>query len=83
MHSLKWCGDREIWIMNWKQLICMWCGIAAICGLGWLGLYVEHFAYMGYKGFFFRAFFVALVTGGLIVTFRDKKATKPKDERKQ
>jgi hypothetical protein len=54
----------------------MWFGIAAICGLGWLGLYVEHFAYMGYKGFFFRAFFVALVTGGLIVTFKDKK---PKD----
>ena len=44
--------------MNWKQLVCMWCGIAAICGLGWLGLYIEHFAYMGYKGFFFRAYFV-------------------------
>jgi hypothetical protein len=51
----------------------MWFGIAAICGLGWLGLYVEHFAYMGYKGFFFRAFFVALVTCGLIITFRNKK----------
>ena len=62
--------------MNRKQLVFMWLGIAAICVLGWLGLYVEHFAYMGYKGFFFRAFFVALVTGGLIVTFRDKK---PKD----
>ena len=66
--------------MNRKQIFFMWCGIAAICGLGWLGLYVEHFAYMGYKGFFFRAFFVALVTGGLIVTFRDKK---PKDKQKQ
>ena len=64
--------------MNWKQLICMWCGIAAICGLGWLALYVEHFAYMGYKGFFFRAFFVALVTAGLIYTLKDKspKTTK-------
>ena len=59
--------------MNRKQLISMWCGIAAICGLGYLGLFVEHFTYMGYKGFFFRAFFVALVTGGLIVTFKDKK----------
>ena len=55
--------------MNKKQLVSMWVGIAATCGLGWLGLYVEHFAYMGYKGFFFRAFFVALVTVGLIVTF--------------
>ena len=65
--------------MNKKQLVSMWVGIAATCGLGWLGLYVEHFAYMGYKGFFFRAFFVALVTVGLIVTFKDKKDAKPKD----
>ncbi|MHC4337013.1 MAG: hypothetical protein ACYSTG_03555 [Planctomycetota bacterium] len=66
--------------MNKKQLVCMWVGILAICGLGWLGLYVEHFAYMGYKGFFFRAFFVALVIGGLIITFSDKKNKKAKDE---
>ena len=59
--------------MNWKQLICMWAGIAAIVGIGLLGLYVEHFAYMGYEGFCLRAFLVALVTGGLICTFKEKK----------
>ncbi|MHC4159573.1 MAG: hypothetical protein ACYSSO_10905 [Planctomycetota bacterium] len=63
--------------MNWKQLVCMWLGIAGIVGLGLLAQYVEHFAYWGYKGFCFRAFLVALVTGGLITTFKDKK---PKDE---
>jgi hypothetical protein len=66
--------------MNWKQLVCMWFGIAAIVVLGLLVLYVEHFAYMGYKGFFLRALLVALVTGGLIVTFKDKKGMKPRDE---
>jgi hypothetical protein len=70
----------ETWRMNKKQLISMWCGIGAICGLAYLALYVEHYAYMGYKGFFFRAFLVALVTAGLIVTFKDKKAKKPQDD---
>jgi hypothetical protein len=51
----------------------MWLGIVAVVGLGLLALYVEHFAYMGYKGFLLRALLVALVTGGLIVTFKDKK----------
>ena len=66
--------------MNKKQLVCMGVGLVAICGLAWLALYVEHFAYMGYKGFFLRTFLVALVIGGLIVTFTDKKDKKPKDE---
>ncbi|MHC4571830.1 MAG: hypothetical protein ACYS0C_07125 [Planctomycetota bacterium] len=66
--------------MNKRQLVCMWLGIVAIVGLGLLAQYVEHFAYWGYKGFCFRAFLVALVTGGLIITFKDKK---PKDEQKQ
>jgi hypothetical protein len=52
----------------------MWIGIAAIVGLAFLGLYVEHCAYWGYEGFFFRAFLVALVAGGLILSFRDKRA---------
>lgn len=60
--------------MNSKQLVCMWIGIAAIVGLAFLGLYVEHCAYWGYEGFFFRAFLVALVAGGLILSFRDKRA---------
>ena len=59
--------------MNKKQLICMWCGIGVIVGFGYLTQRVEHFAYWGYKGFFFRVFLVALITGGLIVTFKDKK----------
>jgi hypothetical protein len=66
--------------MNKKQLVCLWVGIITICGLGGMGLYVEHFAYMGYKGFFARAFFVALVSAGLIITFADKKNKKPKDK---
>lgn len=61
--------------MNNKQLVCMWAGIVAICGLGFLVQYVEHYAYWGYGGFCFRAFLVALVTGGLIVTFKEKKDT--------
>lgn len=69
--------------MNWKQILSMWLGIVAIVGLGLLAQYVEHFAYWGYKGFCFRALLVALVTGGLIITFKNKKATKPKDNQKQ
>ena len=62
--------------MNKKQLICMWGGIAIIVSFGYLTQRVEHFAYWGYKGFFFRVFFVALITGGLIFTFKDNKHNK-------
>lgn len=55
----------------------MWAGITAVVGLAFLVQYVEHFAYWGFKGFYFRAFIVALITGGFIITFKDKK---PKDD---
>lgn len=73
--------------MNKKQLICMWCGIAAIVlvGYGNLGKLTCWYHYLigdGYGGavtygsllhFFLPVFLISLVTGGLIYTFRDKK----------
>ena len=75
--------------MNRKQIICMWCGIAAItlCSLG--HLFVEYLLY-GYGLFgcldmfedvtnvVVLLFVIATITGGLIITFKDKK-----DEQKQ
>jgi len=56
--------------MNRNQLISMWCGIAAIVimGLPTIGNRIR------YSGFFLCVFLVALVTAGLIYTFKDQKA---------
>ena len=61
--------------MNRKQIISMWCGILAV---GWVcfrripssGI----FHYDGdWDGFFLWIILIGLVTGGLILTFKDKK----------
>lgn len=61
--------------MNRKQLVSIWCGIVAIvfCALvkglltGW------DYSYYGFAQFCVCVFVTALVTGGLILTFRDRK----------
>jgi hypothetical protein len=60
--------------MNKKQLIVMWIGIGAIVLAG----FQEMAHYKGGSTFILWTFLIALVTGGLIVTFKDKK---PKDEK--
>ena len=58
--------------MNQKQLITMWCGIAAIVLAGLT--VIENYGLVCFYGFFVWVFIVALVTGGLIYTFRGRKA---------
>lgn len=58
--------------MNQKQLITMWCGIAAIVLAGLT--VIENYGLVCFYGFFVWVFVVALVTGGLIYTFRGRKA---------
>lgn len=58
--------------MNQKQLITMWCGIAAIVLAGLT--VIESYGLVCFYGFFVWVFIVALVTGGLIYTFRGRKA---------
>ena len=65
--------------MNQKQLIVMWIGIAVIV---WAG-FQESVHYKGGSTFLLWTFLIALVTGGLIITFAEKKDNKPKDEQKQ
>lgn len=65
--------------MNRKQLVCMWLGIAAVVLCGFVTVidpYRPDYVYFGV-----RVFLVALVTGGLIVTFKDKK--KPESEERK
>ena len=59
--------------MNKKQLVVMWIGIAVIV---WAG-FQESVHYTKGSAFLLWTFLIALVTGGLIVTFKDKK---PKDD---
>lgn len=56
--------------MNRNQLISMWCGIGAIVlmGLPTIGNHIR------YSAFFLWVFLVALITGGLIYTFKGQKA---------
>ena len=68
--------------MNKKQLVSMWVGIVAIV---WAGSQEAEVFYVGghdvdWGNFLLWAILIALVTGGLIYTFKDKK---PKDEQKQ
>ena len=58
--------------MNQKQFITMWCGIAAIVLAGLT--VIENYGLVCFYGFFVWVFIVALVTGGLIYTFRGRKA---------
>jgi hypothetical protein len=56
--------------MNKKQFITMWCGIAAIVLAGLT--VIEYYGLVCFYGFSVWVFIVALVTGGLIYTLRDK-----------
>ena len=58
--------------MNQKQLITMWCGIAAIVLAGLT--VIENYGLVCSYGFLVWVFIVALVTGGLIYTLRGQKA---------
>jgi nitrate reductase NapE component len=58
--------------MNQKQLITMWCGIAAIVLAGLT--VIENYGLVCSYGFLVWVFIVALATGGLIYTFRGRKA---------
>lgn len=84
--------------MNKKQKIILWIGIAFFVLLGlfppskstpWARqettqrpITLYHHSIDGSKLFAYWAM-VAVVTSGLIVTFKDKKDTKPKDEQNQ
>jgi Ca2+-dependent lipid-binding protein len=59
---------KEIWIMNQKQLITMWCGIAAIVLAGLT--VIENYGLVCFYGFSVWVLIVALITGGLIYTFK-------------
>jgi hypothetical protein len=63
--------------MNQKQFIAMWGGIAAIvlAGLNVIWYYGLVYAY----GFFTWVFIVALVTGGLIYSFKNGSSRKMKN----
>lgn len=56
--------------MNQKQFITMWCGIAAIVLAGLT--VIENYGLVCSYGFFVWVFIVALVTAGLIYTFKSK-----------
>lgn len=58
--------------MNQKQLITMWCGIAAIVLAGLT--VIENYGLVCSYGFLVWVFIVVLVTGGLIYTLRGRKA---------
>jgi hypothetical protein len=62
--------------MNWKQIICMWLGVGLIVLVGW-NFFIDFPARYSQVGICCRfglwVFIAALVTGGLIVTFKDRK----------
>jgi len=57
--------------MNQKQLVTMWCGIAAIVLAGLT--VIENYGLVCFYGFSVWVFIVALITGGLIYTFKGRK----------
>ena len=69
--------------MNWKQIVCMWLGIGLIVLIGFFSYmtFPKAFNDVSIIGpvvvecyrFGLWVFIVALVTGGLIYTFRDRK----------
>jgi len=58
--------------MNQKQLVTMWCGIAAVVLAGFTA--IENYGLVCPYGFSVWVFIVTLVTGGLIYTFKGQKA---------
>jgi hypothetical protein len=68
---------KEIWIMNQKQIITMWCGIAAIVFAGLT--VIENYGLVCFYGFSVWVFIVALVTGGMIYTLKNKGGRKGKN----
>ena len=67
--------EKEILIMNQKQLISMWCGITAVVLAGLT--VIKNYGLVSLYGFCVWVFIAALVTAGLIYTFKDQR---PKDE---
>jgi nitrate reductase NapE component len=63
--------------MNQKQFITMWCGIAAIVLAGLT--VIENYGLVCSYGFLVWVFIVALVTGGLIYSFKDGSGRKMKN----
>ncbi len=64
--------------MNKKQKICMWLGIIAAClsNLGFLVLGLgATITTSDFYLWFIWVFGIALITGGLIITFKDKNDT--------
>jgi archaellum biogenesis protein FlaJ (TadC family) len=57
--------------MNQKQLIAMWCGIAAVVLAGLT--VIENYGLVSPYGFCVWIFITALVTAGLIYTFKGRK----------
>jgi hypothetical protein len=63
--------------MNQKQFITMWCGIVAIVLAGLT--VIESYGLVCSYGFFVWVFIVALVTGGLIYSFKSTGSRKVKN----
>jgi hypothetical protein len=63
--------------MNQKQLITMWCGIAAIVLAGLT--VIENYGLVCFYGFSTWVFIVSLATGGLIYSFKDGGGRKMKN----
>ncbi|MCX5634347.1 MAG: hypothetical protein NTW55_00700 [Planctomycetota bacterium] len=73
--------------MNRKQIISMRCGIAFVVFFGLVAIHDLKYCY-GYTcvvlmGFGLDVFLVALVTFGLIYSFRDKILVKPPEKKEQ
>jgi hypothetical protein len=63
--------------MNQKQLITMWCGIAAVVLAGLT--VIENYGLVCFYGFSVWVFIVALVTGGVIYTLKSEGGRKGKN----
>lgn len=63
--------------MNQKQFITMWCGIAAIVLAGLT--VIENYGLLCPYGFFVWVFIVALITAGLIYSFKEGRILKAKN----
>jgi hypothetical protein len=63
--------------MNQKQLITMWCGITAIVLAGLT--VIENYGLVCFYGFSVWVFIVALVTSGLIYSFKNGSGRKMKN----
>jgi hypothetical protein len=62
--------------MNRKQKFCMWLGIIAVCFSNLVFLFFSLGTYRSFYDFclwFIWVFGIALITGGLILTFKEAK----------